>query len=755
MNEEEKTIGVMVGKEFYSFDLPMDARSIALRASVERVDGLVRATYVAAGLAALALGVLVMVMSGEIEWAQGLPVMGDITEPSVGKAIGLLALGFWMVAVMRGVAKPKAVELRYAKDAAGEVIHIPGENAVGKKRNVAHVLTRDAQGLLDSATVVARTAGHREVMAIHVFVAGLGTKSVQLLFMRLGVDVGTLTDALKRKMEVTPQGQGLFGDEAQELVGEALRDTVMRGGRSVSAIALFFAAYKADPFLQELFYGADVTEEEFGHVIAWIEVNADLLARYKAYRKASSYKATGSMNRAYTSVATPFLDSVSEDLTVAGVRGGLPLLVGREREMNELLRSIEGGGQSVVLVGPPGVGKNTLVAGLAERMIGENVPKILQDKRLLRISLAHVLSGAGSPGEKLLAVFQETARSGNIILVIENIHELTEVGGAGVDLATLVSTELEKGYTFVIATTDPVHYTQSVERSTLGPKLQKISVDEPTKFDAIRVLQAKLGPIENTHKVVFTFDSVAALVDLSSRYLHEQYLPEKAVLLAKEVGLSVAKAGEQWKLVQKEDVARLISEKSNIPVTQVSREEKTALLNLEEKMAGRMVGQKHAVEAIASALRRARTELRSGSRPIANFLFLGPTGVGKTELAKTTAEVYFGSEGNMIRFDMSEYQDKGSSARLIGANGEPGQLTEAVRTRPFALLLLDEIEKAHPDILNLFLQVMDDGRLTDGQGRTIDFTNVILIATSNAGTQYIQDAVAKGETIEVITQQLL
>jgi len=255
--------------------------------------------------------------------------------------------------------------------------------------------------------------------------------------------------------------------------------------------------------------------------------------------------------------------------------------------------------------------------------------------------------------------------------------------------------------------------------------------------------------------VVFTYESLQALVDLSSRYLHDTYLPQKAIVLADEVALQVSKRGEKWARVGKEDVGAIISEKTKVPVNQVTQAEGEKLLSLETRMHERMIGQEEAVKAISSALRRARAELRAQNRPIANFLFLGSTGVGKTELAKTTAEVYFGSEDAMIRFDMSEYQDKNAVFKLIGSAGETGQLTEAVRQKPFSLVLLDELEKAHPDILNLFLQVMDDGRLTDGQGRTIDFTNVILIATSNAGTQFIQDEVKKGTALEVIKEGLL
>ena len=488
----------------------------------------------------------------------------------------------------------------------------------------------------------------------------------------------------------------------------------------------------------------------------WIRINEQLRERYQAFRKAASFKPTKNMNSAYTAVATPFLDSVSHDLTRAAVYGRLPMMIGRESEMTGIMRAIEGGNKSVVLVGPHGVGKNAMISGIAQLMVEEKVPKILQDKRLVSLSIPHIVSAQGGSGaeERLLFALQEIGHSGNIVTVIENIDQVVGGSGGGVDLSAVLSSELEKGYTFVIATTTPQGYTGLVERSVLGQRLEKIGVDEPQRNDAIQVLESKIGGIENKNKVIFTYPSVAALIDLSARYMHDSYLPEKAIVLAQEVANAVSKRGE-WSRVEPEDVATIISEKTKIPVTQVGQEEGKKLLNLEERMHERIIGQEEAVKAVASALRRARVELRSKDRPIANFLFLGPTGVGKTELAKTTAEVYFGSENNMLRFDMSEYQDKASVYRLIGASGEGGLLTEAVRQNPFALLLLDELEKAHPDILNLFLQVMDDGRLTDGAGRTIDFTNVILISTSNAGTQYIQDEVAAGTELTVIREYLM
>ncbi|MBT5808325.1 ATP-dependent Clp protease ATP-binding subunit, partial [Candidatus Uhrbacteria bacterium] len=286
---------------------------------------------------------------------------------------------------------------------------------------------------------------------------------------------------------------------------------------------------------------------------------------------------------------------------------------------------------------------------------------------------------------------------------------------------------------------------------------QKVDINEPDETMAIRMLESKVGGIEYGQKVIFSYDAVEKAVQLSDRYMHEAYLPKKAIMVASEAALYASKTKGQDALVTGEDIAQIVTEKTGIKATSVKSDEKEVLLNLEEKMHGRVIGQDEAVKAVSAALRRARAELSSQDRPIATFLFLGPTGVGKTELAKTVAEAYFGDENSMIRLDMSEYQDQSSIHRMIGVPGSDtgGLLTEAVRKKPFSIILLDELEKAHPEILNVFLQVFDDGRLTDSGGRTIDFTNAIIVATSNAGTQYIQDAVARSEDIETIKTHLI
>jgi ATP-dependent Clp protease ATP-binding subunit ClpC len=376
--------------------------------------------------------------------------------------------------------------------------------------------------------------------------------------------------------------------------------------------------------------------------------------------------------------------------------------------------------------------------------------------------VAKLASGA-SPAEseaRLLAVIDEILRSGNIVLAIGNIQDMIGITAGqeeSLDLAEVLVSALAKKYFFCLATANPPNYRRYIELSALNNVFQKVEIAEMSPNQAIQVLEAKSGPIEYKNKVYFSYEAMAKTVELADRYLRERYLPAKAVGLLEETAIAVRKKKGERGIILGEDVAEIIAEKTKIPVTKVTADESEKLLNLEAKIHQRLIDQEPAVKMVATALRRARAELRDIHRPIANLLFLGPTGVGKTELAKTVAEVYFGNENQMIRLDMSEYQEPSAINKLIGGNNgkEGGYLTEAVRQSPFSLLLLDEIEKAHSDILNIFLQVMADGRLTDNQGRTIDFTNVILIATANAGTQFIQDKLKSGVDIQVIRDQLI
>lgn len=745
--------GVLIDGVFWHVAEEVNEASIALRVARRKARGLVTGMVTFLSV----LGALLFLAGILFSFGENILDTDTWWQPSVymvGLWFSLLGVSFLHY---RSVTSKSDVVAVPKPKVMPELRTLPSLDVVERHENILRVTNEEGRALAEAAFRLAKKAGHADVLAIHIFAAALSTKTVSVLFARLGLSFDAIKDPLRRRLSTCLSGDTQFGGTAHDLYGRALMLAIAGSRPQVTPLEVFTAAYGTDEFLGELLSSKGITKEELENALAWMRIQDELRERYLSFRRAASFKPTGNMDRAYTAIATPFLDKVSEDLTRSAVYGHTSMLIGREREMNDVLRAIEGGSQSVVLVGLPGVGKAAIIEGLAERMVSEDVPKVLQDKRLLKLSVPHIVSAQGGTGaeERFLYALQEVAHTGNVVLVIENLHELVGTG-QGVDLSSILSSELEKGYTFVIGTATPQGY-QAIEKSPLRTRLSKVAIAEPERNDAIRILESKIGAIEAKHDVIFTYPAVAALVDQSTRYMHDDNLPEKAIELAKEVGLEAGKHAVQGKMtwVGKEQVSALVAEKTGVPVTDVTAEEGERLLHIEERMHERVIGQEHAVKAIASALRRARVELRSANRPIANFLFMGPTGVGKTELAKTTAEVFFGSEDNMIRFDMSEYQAQSSVARLIGGNGEAGLLTEAIRRQPFALLLLDELEKAHPEILNLFLQVMDDGRLTDGTGRTIDFTNVILIATSNAGTNYIQDAIKTGDSIETIKNALL
>jgi len=752
MEHQEETYdlvhGMMVNDVFWHSKDNFEKSHVVNDRNLAKVQPKVRIAWILMSLASL-VGFLAYI---------GLSEPTEITVKDVGFLWLWLSALFGMIAISYGQRiKGRHVRLPIVDEINSEPTTIPGLEVVDRHSPIWKTLTKDSQASLEEAFLLASEYGHQSVTALHIFVGLLSQNSVLNLVVRMDLSIDDLKQPIARQFSILEKGNAQSQDELHDIIVKAFAHALKNKQKQIHVADLLAVVYNENEFLQDLLYALDVTDEEFRHVLAWARIDVSLRERYEEFRRSAAFKPTGAMNRAYTSVQTKFLDSVAYDLTKSAVSGHLPMLVGRSTEMDTLLRSIEGGRQSVVLVGESGVGKEAIISGLAQKMVDETVPDILKDKRLMELSLSHLIGADGGTHaqERLMHALNEVGRSGNIILVIPNIDQLFVAHMGGLDLASILAGELEKGYTFVIATTSPQSYTNSIESSLLGSMLQAIHVEEP-EFDAcVKIMEAKIGGIENKHKVVFTYDAVSALIKLSDRYFHESYLPEKAILLAQEVALIVSKRGVEWAKVKANDVSELVSTRANVKVTEVTKTEGSELLQLESRMHERMIGQDSAVKAVSSALRRARAELRSEGRPIATFLFLGPTGVGKTELAKTTAEVYFGSEDAMARFDMSEYQDAASIERLIGGANEHGQLTEAIRRNPFTVLLLDELEKAHPDILNIFLQVMEDGRLTDGTGRTIDFTNVILIATSNAGTQYILNQTAAGVDAEKIKQVLL
>lgn len=641
--------------------------------------------------------------------------------------------------------------------------------ARAERQNVAATLTPEALRTLEQGWQLARDFRSPTLAPMFVFAALLSFQKILAIQVRLGVDRKKLAELLGHvlsRFASVPDRAPSFGPDLRALTIAAYRHAFRRRALHVDVTDLFAAIAEGDAMTRDLLDELAITPDMLENVVSWITIQEDLRRQWQYFRARARFKPKGVMNRAMTAIATPLLDRLSHDLTHLAREGYLHPCIARDRETETILRLLEGRA-NVLLIGNPGVGKTSMIEGLAQRMVTEDVPASLQDKRLVSLSVAELVgssAGAGDVEERLNLVLNEVTRSGNIVLVLENVQNLIGVssgGGATLDLSEILGSALASKQFLVIATTNAVDYRRYVEVSSgLTSTFSPVMIEEVETNAAIKILEAKSGAVEYRHHVYFSYASIERMVVLAQRYLHDRYLPEKAIALMEETAVAVRRARGANAMVSAEDVSRVVAEKTNIAVTQVTERESEKLLHLEERMHERIVGQDEAVTAVASALRRARVELRDTKRPIANFLFLGPTGVGKTELAKTVAEVYFGAEENMIRLDMSEYQEPQSVSRLIGAppgyrGAGGGYLTDSVRSRPFSLLLLDELEKAHPDILNLFLQVMDDGRLTDSSGRTVDFTNVIIIATSNAGTEVIQENLRAGIAIEAIRTRLV
>lgn len=505
------------------------------------------------------------------------------------------------------------------------------------------------------------------------------------------------------------------------------------------------------------------------------------------------------------------LDKFGRDLTQAAKNGEIDPVIGREKEIQRVIQILSRRTKNnPVLIGEPGVGKTAVAEGLALEIAKGNVPEILKDKRVVSLDLTGMVAGAKYRGdfeERIKAAIDEVKKSKNTILFIDELHTIVGAGAAegSADAANILKPSLARGNFQVIGATTLNEYRKYIEKdAALERRFQPVKVGEPTPEQAVQILKGLRDSYEAHHKVKITDEAINAAVTLSSRYIADRYLPDKAIDLIdegaskvrlasltspdnvkeledeiadyekekasaineqdferaarlrdeqKELQTKLDDAKKKWQEQQKgnsgevtaEDIAKIVSEWTGIPVVQLTKEESERLLNMENVLHERVIGQSEAVTAIAKAIRRGRVGLKDPKRPVGSFIFLGPTGVGKTELCKALAEAMFGDENAMLRLDMSEYMEKHTVSKLIGSPPgyvgfeEGGQLTEKVRRKPYSVVLFDEIEKAHPDVFNMLLQILEDGRLTDSQGRTVDFKNTIIIMTSNVGARLITE----------------
>lgn len=621
------------------------------------------------------------------------------------------------------------------------------------KLNLADYLTVPAAELIMAIPASQQAAA---TWPLVVLVSAAQQTLAQWMLQRLALvlsaeDLAALRDAETDAQEPTPN----------LIVAHAAEEALSAGRDRIDDVDLILAAFKLDPHGSQLLSGLGLTIDDVRLVGAWLT----RLRAAQIHRPIWQEAPGAGIAQDWTSGYTPFLRNFVQDLTeVVRGAGGLRI-VGRDAEIAQLEQTLaKNRGHNVLLVGQPGIGKETLILGLAEQFARGRVGQGLAYQHLLQLDIGAVLAGVSDRGEiesRLLQIFSEASRAGNAILVIPDVHLL--VGGgervAGVDATELLVQILQSPAIRVIATTTPGELQSRIaSQSSLIGLFERLDVAEPAPEAVVEILQNAVLAHEVETQGFFTFAALKEISTIARRYAKDQPAPENALNLLAEMASHVSASGER--LVTPEVVRQVLSTKLQVPLDVAGGGERDKLVSLETDLRQTVVAQDEAISALASALRRARSGLSSGKRPIASMLFLGPTGVGKTETAKALARVYFGGEDRMIRFDMSEYSQPDSLVRLIGAPGANGTkvgglLADAVHDRPFSLVLLDEFEKAHPQILNLFLQILDDGRLTDGTGRVVDFTNTIIIATSNAGAELIRQSIAAGEDQETRRKHLL
>jgi len=588
--------------------------------------------------------------------------------------------------------------------------------------------------------------------ALYVVLFLFKNERVERIFEKLGLAKGEIKKFLKKKKERAKDSKILYSEAFYRVISEAARQALANFHRQIEVRDFLVAAAEHDDDFRKILFNNNLEVSDVDHVISWDDFITYEAEWKKKFWKLDNLLKQPGIGKQWAAGYTVNLDKYAVDVTKLIRKKGLPLhVVGRKKEIEEMERVLSRRGENNVLViGRPGGGRSTIVYSFAKKVLEGRSISVLNYKRVLELDMQAMFAGLTTQGELLerfKIVFGEAASAGNVILIIDNIHgyigQQESVGGFDISSALipyLGSPELQ-----IIGITTFEGFHRNIEtHPAIMNHFEKVEIEEPSSEETMFILEDLLSGFERQYNLRVGYQGLRSIVNLTDRYIQDVPFPEKAIDFLGEVMVYV-KTKTNSKVVLPEHAAQIISEKTKIPAGEIQRTEKEKLLNLEDFIHRRVINQEEAVDVLADAMRRARAGVAKTEKPIGTFLFLGPTGVGKTETCKALAESYFGSEHRMIRLDMSEYQSIDSIDRLIGSSDglEQGQLTNAIRENPFALLMLDEIEKAHKNILNLFLQVLDEGRLTDSLGRTVSFRNAIIIGTSNAGAEFIREYVEK------------
>jgi ATP-dependent Clp protease ATP-binding subunit ClpA len=528
-------------------------------------------------------------------------------------------------------------------------------------------------------------------------------------------------------------------------------------GKYVTSMDLFAAFLLLSEEQSKLLFNKELRPEHMMHILLWARIT---YPREETPKKLRLTPYGGGIGEALVTGWTLETKKYTQDFSYTAIQHD-SLLTGREQEFGQLITGLsKPENNNVLLIGDIGSGKESLVAAFAQQSFLGKLSGNLANKKVLELMIGQLVAGATDRGDlevRLQAIIEEIAHSGNVLVYIPEFQNLMGGTSYGLNLSGALLPYMKDSQLPIIATISPGNFKAYMEQSPLKEVFTVVKLSEPDKGTATQMLFSKTQDIEARQRVIITYKAVTAAVQYANRYLQDEVLPGSAVTLLADAANAVATSSEpkykqsRLRFVTEEDVTAQIEQRAHVAVAAPKKEEKELLLHLEEELHKRVIAQDEAVTVISEAMRRLRSGLANQNKPI-SFLFLGPTGVGKTETAKALASLYFGGEENMIRLDMSEYNDETGVKRLLGAapgeGDERGELTDKIHDKPFSLVLLDEFEKAHPKILDLFLQVLEDGRLTDNKGRTVSFVNSIIIATSNAGAEFIRQEIQKGTVVD-------
>ena len=606
--------------------------------------------------------------------------------------------------------------------------------------------TEKAEGAIEQARLAAFGLGHSYVGTEHLLLgilrerAGLGAR----ILRDRGLSEHSLKDAISRANGTGEPGvptQGLT-KHAWQAIEKAASDAARLGHSYIGTEHLLLG------ILRQPDCGGARALAAAG--LSVNDIYTDILAVFGTGSFKPRNQPTVQPKATVKHSETRVLDQYSRDLTLLAASGSFDPVIGRDEEIRRSVQILSRRSKNnPVLIGEPGVGKTAVAEGIAAYIAGSDAPDSMAGKRLVALDLPALLAGTKYRGdfeERVKAVLKDVKKAGDVILFIDEMHTMIGAGSAegAIDAANILKPALGRGEVQIIGATTPEEYRRHIEKdAALERRFQPVKIAEPSRSDSLKMLGAVRQSLEKHHGVKISDAALTAAVDLSARYINDRFLPDKAIDLADEAAAHIRVSGGG--LVTAEDIAGIVSMWTGIPVANLSADETKRLCNMESILHRRVIGQNEAVTAVSRAIRRGRVGLSDPDRPIGSFLFLGPTGVGKTELCRALAEAVFGESDAMIRLDMSEYMEKHAVSKLIGSPPgyvgyeDGGQLTERVRRKPWSVVLFDEIEKAHEDVWGILLQIMDDGRLTDSAGRVVSFRNTIIVMTSNVGAKSISD----------------